>query len=304
MLLSIIIVNWNTRDLLKQCLDSIYANPPQGKFEIIVVDNASSDGSAEMVQRTYPYVRLIHNDENAGFARANNQAIRQAGGEYLLLLNPDTLIRPRAITSSIEFIEKHPKAGVVGVKLLDGEGKLSYSCHPFPTLFREFWRLFHLDKLYPVSQYKRNFWQSTEPREVDCVQGAYMLLRKSGLDEVGILDEDYFIYTEEVDLCYRLRKKGWKIYWLPQAEVVHYEGQSTKQRAVEMFLALNKSKVQFFRKHYGMLAVWGYKLILALASVVRIMASLIPWWGSKFGGQWQRDLRVRYCALVKSLAGF
>jgi N-acetylglucosaminyl-diphospho-decaprenol L-rhamnosyltransferase len=272
MKISIIIVSWNTRDLLEKCLASVYADTslPADKVEIIVVDNASTDDSAGMVRSRFPATRLIENQVNIGFARANNQALRQAAGDYLVLLNPDTVLHLPVWGPLVDFMEAHPRTGAAGTRLLNPDGSLQISCYPAPSLGREVWRLFHLDILRPLATYPMARWPVDLPRAVDVVQGACMILRRTALEQIGLLDEDYFIYSEEVDLCYRLRRGGWGIYWLPTAQVTHYGGQSTRQVATEMFLWLYQGKVLYFEKHYGRLTAIIYKIILALASLVRL----------------------------------
>lgn len=276
-LLSIIVVNWNTRDLLAQCLESIYANPPRGEFEIIVVDNGSEDGSVAMVRNQFPMVFLIENKHNSGFATANNQAIRCAHGQNVLLLNPDTVVMPDALDALIQFIENTPIAGAAGSMLLNPDGTLQHSCHPAPTLGRELWRLFHLDALHPLALYPMNRWPIDLPRAVDTVQGASIIVRREMVDEVGVFDDSFFMYSEEVDWCLRIRRAGWQIYWVPGSRVVHYGGQSTRQVATAMFLQLYRAKVQYFRKHYGKLYGLLYKVELLIASIVRIFLISFMW---------------------------
>jgi len=275
--LSIIIVNWNTRDLLAQCLQSVYETVQGLECEIFVVDNASSDGSAAMVRERFPCVRLVENWENVGFARANNQAIRESTGRYVVLLNPDTVVKPGALEALVPFMDTHPQAGAGGARLLNPDGTLQTSCYPAPTLSREFWRLFHLDAYWLYAHYDMASWGLDRPREVDVLQGACLILRREALDQVGLLDEDYFIYTEEVDLCQRLRHQGWKAYWLPQAAVVHYGGQSTQQVAAQMFLSLYQTKLLYFRKNHGRRAAQLYKLILLAATLTRLLLSPVAW---------------------------
>lgn len=271
--LSIIIVSWNTRDLLAQCLASIYTSSLTYSFDVWVVDNASDDGSAQMLRDEFPQVHLLANDENVGFARANNRAIRQSTGRYVLLLNPDTVVSLDAFQGLVHFMETHAGAGAAGPMLLNPDGSLQPSCHPAPTLSRELWRLFHLDSIRPYGIYRMDAWDTHRPRDVDVVQGACLLLRRSILDQIGLLDERYYIYSEEVDLCTRIQRAGWRLYWVPTAAVVHYGGQSTKQVALEMFLHLYRSKVLYFRRHYTRPTVWLYKLILAGSAVVRLALS-------------------------------
>jgi N-acetylglucosaminyl-diphospho-decaprenol L-rhamnosyltransferase len=272
--LSIIIVSWNTRQLLRKCLASIYTYPPEGEFELFVVDNASTDGSAQMVQEQFSGARLIENKENVGFARANNEAIRESAGLYVLLLNPDTEVQPGALETLAHFMEKHLEAGAAGAQILNPDGSLQPSCYPAPTLFRELWRLLHLDILWPCGQYRMANWSLDTPREVDALLGACLVLRREALDQLGLLDEDYFIYSEEIDLCRRLQRHGWRNYWVPQARVTHYGGQSTQQVAAEMFLTLYKGKVLYFRKHHGRLTTWLYKVVLSIAALFRLL--LVP----------------------------
>jgi GT2 family glycosyltransferase len=274
--LSIIVVSWNTQALLAQCLDSIpnttHPTVLTG-IEVLVVDNCSKDGSVAMVRTHFPWVRLIENAENVGFARANNQAIRQSRGSYVLLLNPDTEVRQGALEALLKFMEASPKAGAAGPRLLNADGTLQISCYPAPTLSRELWRLLHLDAFYPYGSYWMQKWSTEGEREVESVQGACLLVRREVLQQVGVLDEDYFIYTEEIDLCYRIQRAGWHICWVPRAQVTHYGGQSTQQVAAEMFLQLYRSKLLYFRKHHGPAAASFYKFILFITGLVRLLLS-------------------------------
>ena len=278
--LSIIIVSWNTRDLLAQCLESALNDIRASShlnIETLVIDNASGDDSVHMVQERFPWVRLIPNRENIGFAAANNQAIRQSHGRYVLLLNPDTEVKPGALAGLVDFMEAHPEAGAVGARTLNPDGTLQTSCYPAPTLSRELWRLLHLDMLWPYGTYRMAAWDINKPREVDSLLGACLLLRAAALDQIGVLDEDYFIYSEEVDLCYRLQKANWRLYWAPQAQIIHYGGQSTQQAAAEMFLQLYRGKLLYFYKHHGWLAAQLYKLILLISALVRLLLSPLSW---------------------------
>lgn len=277
MKLSIVIVSWNTKELLKACLRSVYEYPLNQPFEVWVVDNKSKDDTVTMVRAQFPQVELIASEENLGFAGGNNRAIPHCRGEYILLLNPDTEVKPDALNELLAFMESQPKAGAAGSRLLNADGSLQPSCHPRPTLSREFWRMFYLDAIMPYGSYDMKKWDMTQPREVDVLMGASLLLRKTALDKVGLLDEGYFMYSEEVDLCYRLQKAGWYLYWVPQSQVVHYWGQSAKQVLAEMFLQLYKGKLRFFRKHYGGLTVPLYKVVLGLAALLRLGLAPLVW---------------------------
>lgn len=299
--LSIVVVNWNARDLLRSCLRSIYANPQKCSFDVTVVDNASADGSTDMVRQCFPEVRLIENRRNVGFAHANNQGIRRSNGRLILLLNPDTEVQAGALQALTNFLDGQPRAGAVGPRLLNPDGSLQPSCHPTPTLAREFWRLFHLDAIYPYARYPMHRWDQDTPRRVDVIQGACLLLRRDALDQVGLLDEDYFMYSEEVDLCTRLRRAGWQIYWVPRAKVVHYGAQSTRQVADEMFLQLHRSKVLYFRKHCNNLTVRLYKLLLFAAALARLAGHPVVWLAHPSRRQDILTLAGRYRQLIAAL---
>jgi len=282
MVLSIIIVNWNTRQHLLECLGSIFASPPPGEFEVVVVDNASSDGSADAVAGLYPRVRLIRCRENMGFAWANNRAAAVAAGQYWLLLNPDTLVHPGAIDRLLQHMAERPRVAGVGPRLVNPDGSLQLSIWRLPTLFREWWRLFHLDRLYPLSEYPPSTLTSRLARRVEVLHGACLLLRCEAVQRLGLFDEDYFVYSEEIDLCDRLGHASWELHWVPEAVVTHKGSQSTRQVADAMFVELYRNKTKFFRKRRGRLAGLLYKLILLQAALARYLV-----------GQAMRRLRLR-----------
>ena len=301
MKLSIVIVSWNTKDLLEACLRSVYAFPPDEPFEVWVVDNKSKDDTVAMVEDKFPQVELIASEDNLGFAGGNNLAIPLCRGEYVLLLNPDTEVKPGALNALVAFMDAHPEAGAAGSRLLNADGSLQPSCHPRPTLSREFWRMFYLDTFVPYGSYDMSGWDVTQPREVDVLMGASLLVRKTVLDTVGLLDDGYFMYSEEVDLCFRLQKAGWQLYWVPQSQVVHYWGQSAKQVMAEMFLQLYRGKLRFFRKHYSWPTVFFYKLILGLASLLRLALSPLVWLRGSKKGDYQLHLARHYGRLLMTL---
>jgi GT2 family glycosyltransferase len=300
-MISIITVSWNTAPLLEDCIASILANPPTSPFEIWVVDNASTDDSPRMVREKFPQVHLVENRENVGFARANNQAIRQCAGTYILLLNPDTLVASGALQALLDFLEKHPETAAAGPRTLNPDGSLQISSHPRPTLSRELWRLLHLDRLLPYAEYSRTKWETNEAQEVDVLKGACVLLRREALDQIGFLDEDYFIYSEEVDLCYRLQRAGWRLFWLPQSEIVHLGGQSTQQVPGEMFLNLYQGKIRYFRKHHGWPAAQMYKFILIIAALSRLVLAPFVFFEHSSRRQTHLALADRYRRLVLAL---
>lgn len=273
--LSIVIVNWNTRELLSRCLASIKETVAGLPYETLVVDNASTDDSTNMVRDCFPWVHRIENSSNVGFAAANNQAIRQSQGQYVLLLNSDTLVQTESIRALVAFMEAHPRIGAAGPRLLNADGSLQPSCQPMLTPGRELWRLLFLDNIWRRASYPMNRWNVTTPHRVQVIKGACLMLRRDALDQVGLLDEGYFMYTEEVDLCYRLRQCAWELWWVPWACVIHYGGQSSLQAAEEMYLQLYRSKIQFYRKYLGEAQVAKFKKYVRLAYWPRsVFASL------------------------------
>jgi hypothetical protein len=207
-----------------------------------------------------------------GFARANNQAIAAAQGKYLLLLNSDTAVHPGALETLVPFMESHSQAGACGARLLNGDGSLQPSCHPMLTPEREFWRLLFLDKLVKRATYPQEQWDTDTPRRVEVIKGACLLVRRDVIDAVGWLDDGYFMYTEEVDLCYRIAQAGWELWYVPQAVVTHYGEASTRQMAEEMYVQLYRSKVQFYRKFGGERRVRQFKYYLHVAYWPRLWA--------------------------------
>ena len=299
--LSILIVSWNVADLLVNCLNSILAHPPSGSYEILVVDNASSDDSVRVLREKFPQVKLILNDQNVGFAGANNQAMQAATGRYLLLLYPDTIVFEDTLQCLVDFLDQHPQAGAAGSLYENPDGSLQPSAFPFPTVSRELWRLLHLDRLHAYGTYNVRRWSREIPREVDSLQGASLMLRRAALDETGLLDTGYFMYTEEIDLCYRLRQKGWSLYWVPRSRIIHFGGQSTRQAALKMFLCLYGSKVQFFRKHYGEASARAYKRALKFTSLLRVALANLGAVLRPGRSQHYRQLLTNYRALIAEL---
>lgn len=272
--LSIVIVNWNTRQMLTGCLDSLeqgIAPLDRSSVETFVVDNASADGSATMVRQHFPWAQVIENAQNIGFAAGNNQAIAQAGGRYVLLLNSDTVVHPGALTELLAFMDADSTAGACGARLLNSDGTLQPSCQPMLTPEREFWCLTFLERVWSRATYPMHTWDNFTPRRVDVIKGACLLLRRSAIDEVGLLDDGYFMYTEEVDLCYRLARAGWTLWYVPVAVVTHFGEASSRQMAETMYVQLHRSKVQFYRKFGGTARARRFKVLLGLAYTPRAL---------------------------------
>jgi GT2 family glycosyltransferase len=248
--LSVIIVNWNTRDLLIQCLESVFRTAGGVDLEIFVVDNGSTDGSGRAVKKRFPDVKVIENQWNIGFAGANNQALKRSGGKYLLLLNPDAQVKPNAIEALMSFMESHSRAGVAGAQLLHSNGSKQNSIANFPSLATELLNKSLLRRLFP-EKFPGKGRHYSEPIEVDSVIGACMMVRRRAAEQVGLLDEDYFLFLEETDWCYRMKQAGWEVYHVPQAEVDHLQGKSAGEVKKEAKVEFYRSRYHFFRKNRG-----------------------------------------------------
>jgi GT2 family glycosyltransferase len=248
--LSVIIVNWNTKDLLCQCIDSLTHTLREFDTEVFVVDNGSTDGSASAVREKFPGVRLVENRSNTGFARANNQAISLSTGEYLLFLNPDTQVKDEAISRMLFFMKGHEKAGLAGAQLLNADGSKQNSIANFPSLATELLNKSLLRFLFP-EKFPGKETNYAGPIEVDSVIGACMLLRREAIGQVGLLDEGFFLFWEETDWCYRMRKAGWKIYHIPYAEVLHFQGKSAEVEKAKAKIEYYRSRYHYFRKNKG-----------------------------------------------------
>lgn len=272
--LSIIIVNWNGRDLLTKCLKCVESTVKKVSYETFVVDNNSSDGSQEMVRRDFSNVKLIANTDNVGFATANNQAMEVSQGRYVLLLNSDAFVNENTLDTMVEFMDTHPDAGMASCKLLYEDGSLQRSCATFPTLATELFIALGFDKIFAKSslfgKYQMTDWNYDDTREVDVIMGAFMMVRASLIPRIGMMDKSFFMYSEEVDWCYRFKAAGSKVYFYPDVTCVHLWGGSSKAVKVESLLRLYKARVQFFRKHYGGVNAFLYKVILEFNAFIRV----------------------------------
>jgi len=256
MKLSIVIVNYNTERLLKDCLRSIYAGANGTPFDIWVVDNHSRDNSVPMVRAQFPNVRVIENRANVGFSRANNLVLSQSQSEYVLLLNPDTLVIGDAIERVVKFMKEHPQVGIAGCKVLNRDGTLQLACRrSVPTPKVAFCRLTGLSRLFPNSQalakYNRTYESPDQTQEVDAVSGAFLMIRRRVVEDIGLLDERFFMYGEELDWCVRAKRAGWTVMYYPAAEIVHYKGESTKYNSRKAALEFHRAMYLFHKKHFA-----------------------------------------------------
>ncbi|MGQ9648008.1 MAG: glycosyltransferase family 2 protein [Thermodesulfobacteriota bacterium] len=268
--LSIIIVNWNTKELLLRCLEALYQAAKRVESEIFVVDNGSTDGSAEAVRQKFPGVRLIENSVNLGFAKANNQALSISGGRYLLLLNPDTQVKEEAIPEMLSFMEAHPDTGIVGAQLLNADGSKQNSIANFPSLATELLNKSLLRWLLP-EKFPGKETDFAAPVEVDSVIGACMMVRREAIEQVGFLDENYFLFLEETDWCYRMKKAGWAVYHIPGAEIIHHQGKSAEREKGKARVEYYRSRYHYFKKNKGRLQ----SVVLYIGLIIKLSVELI-----------------------------
>ncbi|MBQ8948332.1 MAG: glycosyltransferase family 2 protein [Prevotella sp.] len=269
MKLSIVIVSYNVRSYLEQCLQSVQKALEGIEGEVWVVDNASQDDSVEVLRRDYPWVRLIANSENMGFARANNLAIRQSQSDYVLLLNPDTVVEEPTLRGVVDFMDAHPEAGGAGVMMHNTDGTLApESRRALPTPWVSALKMLGFTKRYYMSQLP---WD--QPGRIEVISGAFCFLRRKALDQVGLLDEDFFMYGEDIDLSYRLLKGGWQNWYLPFA-ITHFKGKSTYKSDYRYVHNFYQAMLIFFRKHYSHLSVF-YTLPVKVAIYFRAFIALI-----------------------------
>ncbi len=275
--ISIIIVSWNTRQILKDCLQSIRDGIDKPEYEVIVIDNASSDDSAKMVAEEFPEVILIQNQSNRGFAAANNQGMSIARGRYILLLNSDTLLIGDVLRATLDFAMKRPQAAVVGCRVMNPDGSLQPTCFMFPSILNLVLSSTYLYKLLPGNRFfgreRMTWWERNDARQVDVVTGCFMLVRREAIEQVDMMDEQFFMYGEETDWCFRFRKSGWEVWFTPDGQIVHLGGQSSEAVRGAMLVQLRMSILRFFRKHHGWFAYKTAVLLTLLFLIVRV-----PYW--------------------------
>jgi len=274
LVLSIIIVSWNAQDYLMQCLESLFTVECRHLLEVIVVDNASTDGSPEAVAKRYPQVKLIRNAANLGFARANNIGVSAANGNYICLVNSDVKVLPDCLNRLVRYAEKHPETGMIGPRIIGGDGKLQRSCRGFPTVWNMFCRALALDSIFPrvpiFTGYSLRHWPQETCREVDILSGCFWVVRRRALDEVGGLDESFFMYGEDMDWCKRFWKGGWKLAFVPSAEAIHYGGASSSIAPVRFYVERHRADLQYWQKHHSRPAVFCYFLFTCLHLLLRL----------------------------------
>jgi GT2 family glycosyltransferase len=272
--LSIIVVSWNTKRLLQECLASIYAHLPHINAEVVVVDNASDDGSAEMVESCFPKVILVKNPENVGFAAANNQALQAIRSEFVLLLNSDTLVIGDVLQASVEYMRMNPDLGVMGCRVLNTDGTLQPTCSQFPTLFNISLLTTGLSRLpWPrfLDRYQMRRWDRRTERDVEVISGCFMMVRCNAMRDIGLLDERFFFFGEETDWCRRFGVAGWRLRFAPVGEIIHHGGGSVRRLSHRRDLMLSSAMIMLHLKHNGLAAgvvAWMIILIFTLTRIV------------------------------------
>ncbi len=284
--LVISIVSYNSLSFLKECLDSILENPPEKDYQIIVVDNASSDGTVGFIRRNYPGITLIANNKNIGFAAANNKAIKKSNSKYVLLINSDCIVYKNSLDGLINFMEENPEAGATGPKIVNSDGTIQLSCRRFPSMFNAAAHTI-LGDIFPRNPFSRKYKLAdicrNKPLKVDWVSGSCMIIRKEALEDTGFLDERYFMYVEDLDICYRMRQKKWEVYYYPDAEVMHHTAGSAgsgRLGKIKSSFRMQKSVFYFFWKNYRrslkIIFMPAIILILGLRMFFATIKSLFP----------------------------
>lgn len=279
--ISICIVSYQTRDLLRACLRSIHETVPPLSFEIIVVDNHSEDGTLEMLKEEFPDVRLLVNNENTGYTRPNNQALRESRGRYVVLLNPDTLVKPNAIAELFSFLETHPQVGIVGPKVLNRDGTLQKQCRrsearPWDSIcyFSGLSRLFPHDKRF--AGYLMTYLDEDLTHEAEAVSGSCMMIRREVIEQVGYLDELFFAYQEDTDYCRRVRLAGWKVYYNPSAQIIHYGGEGgSKVQPFRAIVEWHRSYFLYYRKHFAKDYFFVFNAVYYLGMLTKLGLTLL-----------------------------
>ena len=278
--LSIIIVSWNVRDLLRDCLRSVADNAHGLQLQVIVVDSHSADDTADVVRDEFSWVELIACDENVGFPRGNNIGLQRATGRYILLLNPDTVVLGTALLDMVAYLDAHPTVGVIGPQLRYPDGAIQSSRRRFPSLLTGFFESTWLDTLAPAGLLA-DYYVLDRPDDaisaVDWVMGACLMTRKPIVDAVGGMDEDYFMYSEEIDWCRRIKMHGWDVVYLPIAKIVHYEGKSSEQAVTHRHVNFNRAKLRYFYKYHGMSAGLALRLFLLSIYVWQFSVELVKY---------------------------
>lgn len=280
MKVSVVIVSWNAKAYLLRCIESVLEQTVRAShsIQIIVVDNASQDGSAEAVAERFPGVTLIVNERNYGFARANNIGIRASDGDYLCLINSDVVVRDECFARSIAYMEKHPAIGLLGPRIIDSDNRVQRSCMGYPTLWNTLCRALALDTLFPRSRvfggHLLTYWSHDDIRPVEVINGCFWVVRRLALEQVGLLDERFFIYAEDVDWCKRFNESGWAVVYFPGAEAMHYGGASSANAPIRFNLEMQRANYQYWQKYHSRAGVAAYLVISLIHHALRVLGEI------------------------------
>jgi GT2 family glycosyltransferase len=292
--LSIVIVAWNAKPFLELCLDSIAKNPPRRTLEVLVVDNASADDTVEMVESKFPWVKLIKSKENLGFAKGNNVAIRQCEGQYIALVNPDVVVFPGCLDALADFLDENPKVGDVGPRVFNPDMTQQSTCRRFPTLWNNFCSATQLDKIFEGHRFfsgEHMFYFSYDRTIVaDVIVGCFSMIRRETFEQIGLLDEELFMYGDDVDWCRRAWNAGWQVMFYPGAQAIHDPGKTTKKYPAHFAVAQQRSILRYWSKHHSFLGVFGIRCIMLLHHMLRYSAATVAKL-IRSGGAAQSDLR-------------
>jgi GT2 family glycosyltransferase len=300
-MVSVVVVSWNARKYLKQCLESLREGVCRLPMEVLVVDNASTDGSSEMVEQHFPNCRLIRNETNLGFAKANNIGIKASAGRYVCMVNSDVRVLPDCIRRLVDYCEAHAEVGMAGPRILGGDGRLQRSCRGFPTLWNMFCRSLALDSLFPRCRlfggYLLPYWEHDSLQAVDILSGCFWMVRREALPKVGLLDEKFFMYGEDMDWCKRFWLNRWRVIFVPAAEAIHYGGASSANAPVRFFIEKQRANLQYWKKHHHWLAQQCYFLLVCVEQAVRTVgyASALCWRSPAAGERRSKLIRGFRC---------
>lgn len=279
--LSVVIVAWNARRYLELCLESLAKNPPRRSMEVIVVDNASADDTIEMIEDKFPWVNLIKSGENLGFSKGNNVAIRQCQGRYVALVNPDVIVFPGCLDALADFLDQHPKVGDVGPRVFNPDMTQQSTCRHFPTLWNNFCSATHLESTFKGSRFFAGehmfYFAHDRTLAVDVIVGCFSMIRRQAFDDVGLLDEDLFMYGDDVDWCRRARNAGWKCVFYPGAQAIHDRGKTTAPFPEHFAVAQQRSVLHYWVKHHSLFGVLGIRAIMFFHHLLRYVVATL--WG-------------------------
>jgi GT2 family glycosyltransferase len=278
---SVIIVSWNAKEHLYNCLRSLNVLRDGYKKEVVVVDNASTDGTVELVEEKFPEVKLIRNKENLGFARANNIGIRESSGRYICLINSDVILLDDCIGKLMTFMDDHPSVGMVGPKILNPDGSLQPQCQHFPSIWNHLCQTLGFNKLFPKSGFFSEpfmrYWAHNEIRKVDVISGCFWIVRREAVDQVGLLDESFFFYGEDIDWCRRFHAARWDVIFYPDACAIHFGSGSSNNAPIRFYLELQKADLQYWKKHHGSTGRTIYSMIILLRHLLRLISTAVKY---------------------------